>query len=168
VTVARRAGAAVAYAALGRGEDLRGIVHEWAGDANAVLACWGALARAHGPLSCLASAEDEAPLERIRAAGTAIERRPLALFAVPDPVALWRALTHRAAGLAHVSFEAREDGFEIAGDGGRVALDRDEAIALLLGPARPACAAAALSSEQFLALRCVLPWPLFFWGFDAP
>ena len=41
--VCERDGALVAYAALGRGEDLRNVVHEWAGPIEAVLA----LVRAH-------------------------------------------------------------------------------------------------------------------------
>ncbi len=78
--VARRGGSPVAYAACGRGDDLRGVVHEWAGDADGVLACAEALRAEAGASLFLASGHAEAPAERLIAAGADVAQLPLGLL----------------------------------------------------------------------------------------
>ncbi|RIK98945.1 MAG: hypothetical protein DCC71_20710, partial [Proteobacteria bacterium] len=165
--VARRAGVAVAYASAGRGDDLRGVVHEWAGEPDGVLACMEALCGAGVASLCLAAATEEAPIARLRAAGAAGERAPFAWLRAADLADVWSALTAGAAALADVQLHGAPERTCLTGANGSVVLSHDEALALLFGPERPARAAAALSPAQFLALRAALPWPLFLWGFDA-
>jgi predicted N-acetyltransferase YhbS len=90
--VARRAGVPIAYAACGRGDDLRGVVHEWAGEADGVLACFAQHAL-RGAVLVLASAHAEEAVERLVAAGAPVEHTALALArrldgAPPDAPAL--------------------------------------------------------------------------------
>jgi hypothetical protein len=165
--VARRGGVPVAYASLGRGDDFAGFIHEWAGDGDGVLACFTELCAAHGPLRCLAGPIDEEPLALLRAAGAPSERRAAGLFAVPDPVRLWRAVAADAPSLAGVALSGAGRSFRIEGEAGHVDLDYDEIVALLLGPERPQRAAAALSPAQYLGVRASCPLPLYLWGFDS-
>jgi GNAT superfamily N-acetyltransferase len=85
-------GEAIAYAACGRGDDLRGVIHEWAGDASGVLACIDALHEQCAARLLLASAEAEPAAERLIAAGAASTPTPLALARVLDEQALARAI----------------------------------------------------------------------------
>ena len=165
--VARRGGVPVAYASLGRGDDFAGVIHEWAGDGGGVLACFTELCAAHGPLHCLAGPIEEQPLALLRAAGTPSARRPAGLFAVPDPIRLWRAVAADVPSLAGVTLIGAGRSFRLEGDAGHVDLDYDEIVALLLGPERPQRAAAALSPAQYLGVRATCPWPLYLWGFDS-
>jgi GNAT superfamily N-acetyltransferase len=82
--VARRDGRVVAYAACGRGDDLQGVIHEWAGEAAGVLACAESLlaGRARGTL--LASTERELALRALALAGARETREPLALARILD------------------------------------------------------------------------------------
>lgn len=78
--VARRGDAPIGYAACGRGDDLRGVVHEWAGDAAGVLACADALCAEHGASLLLAGPHAEEPAERLVAAGASVTQLPLGLL----------------------------------------------------------------------------------------
>jgi GNAT superfamily N-acetyltransferase len=95
--VARRDAAPLAYAACGRGDDLRGVVHEWAGDAEGVLACVSALRVQVGAALLLASAHAEPAAELLVAAGASVTHTALGLAlalaessaAVADWIYLW-------------------------------------------------------------------------------
>ncbi len=89
--VARRRGAPIAYAACGRGDDMRGVVHEWAGEAEGVLACVAELQRDCGARLLLASPEPEPAVDHLLAAGALSTATPLALVRIADPQAFARA-----------------------------------------------------------------------------
>jgi predicted N-acetyltransferase YhbS len=82
--VARRGREPIAYAACGRGDDMRGVVHEWAGDASGVLACVASLQRDAGAHLMLASSQPEPAAERLVAAGARVEATALGLARVLD------------------------------------------------------------------------------------
>src|SRR5690606_10398019 len=107
--VARRAGRPVAFACAGRGFDLRGVVHEWGGDPEGVLACREALARA-GATRWHAGPVDAPAAARLRAAGSAPQVDDLALVHLPDPPALWDALVADDPRLAGVRLERDAEG----------------------------------------------------------
>ena len=90
--VARNGSEPIAYAACGRGDDLRGVIHEWAGDAEGELGCIAALHEHFGAQLLLASSEPEPAAERLIAAGAAATLTPLALVRVLDEPALARAI----------------------------------------------------------------------------
>lgn len=164
--VARRAGRPVAYACAGRGADLGGCVHEWAGDPDAVLACIEALAKA-GARRWLCGPGDDPAAARLREAGAEASPGDFALAWLPDPPAL---LAHVAGGvpaLAGIRLRAEATGYVLTGGRGAVALSADQTRAWLLGPERPAAAARALVANEWLALRARLPWPLALSGFDS-
>lgn len=94
--VARRAGRVVAYAALGRGDDFRGVIHEWAGAPGDVLACFEALCRECGPLLVQAGPDDGALHPMLGRAGVPTSSDPFALARIfdadhppPDSLYLW-------------------------------------------------------------------------------
>lgn len=83
--VARIEGEVVGYAALGRGDDFCGVVHEWAGTAEAVLACLEGLCAERGPLLVQAGPEPGLLGTSLEAAGAAAESDDFALARFLDP-----------------------------------------------------------------------------------
>ncbi len=161
-----RDGVAVAYAARGRGDDFRGVVHEWAGEPAGVLACFEALAGAE-PLTVLSQAADEPPLEVLSAVGTAREPRPLAWLRLLDAERLWDTVTRGEERMSDVRVRTETGGYALEGARGSARLAAGDLLSLLFGPRRPEGLAEVLSAGQYLGLRRALPWPLYFWGFDS-
>lgn len=168
VRVAREGGAPVAYAARGRGDDFRGVVHEWAGSARGVLSCLAHWLARGEELALLAGPAPEAPLAQLGAAGALPVPRPFAWLRLLGAEALWERLAGRSAALARLRLRpAAQGGFRF-GDAERGApLHAPEALALLFGPRPPAAALALLDGAERAALAERLPWPLFVWGFDS-
>jgi hypothetical protein len=166
LVVARRRGRPVAYAALGRGDDFSGVVHEWAGEAEGVLACLDALCGNDGAVAWLCGPLDEPPASALRGAGARGQRGVFALARLLDAGALWRTV---APHLCHrVRFEQRGEGIEVTGGEGRESLAAAEALELLFGTgAVSAPPLGVLGPEERRALVQVLPWPLYLWGFDS-
>jgi GNAT superfamily N-acetyltransferase len=160
---ARRAGTAVAYAALGRGDDFRGVVHEWAGEGRGVLACLGELVRRHGPLRMLAGPEPEPPVPALVAAGAPLERRSLGLARLLDAGELWCAIAPRSLG---VRFVQRGDRVELLAGSARAVISTGAALELFFG-AGPRVLGEAHEPQTRRALEAALPWPLYVWGFDS-
>jgi GNAT superfamily N-acetyltransferase len=164
--VARRAGRAVGYACAGRGADLRGVVHEWGGETQGVLACVEALART-GAHHWLSGPGGDPAAERLRAAGAGAVAGDFALLHVPDPPALLAHLTLGDRSLAGVRLAREGSRQRLTGARGTVLLSEDEATRWLLGPERPTEPVRALGAGEWLALRERLPWPLAVSGFDS-
>ena len=165
--VARRDGVAVAYAARGRGDDFRGVVHEWAGEAPAVLACLESLLPRGGALALLGGPGDEQPVPALRQAGASVRRGALGLLRLLDARALWRAITQGDAALASVGLRSEGDRVVCEGSAGSCCLDAPRVLSLLLDGCDLDGLAPALSYEEQEALAKHLPWPLYLWGFDS-
>ncbi len=164
VRVASKGGAPVAYAVLGRGDDFTNTVHEWAGDAEGVLACLGALVKEAAAGLVLSGPVEEAPIRRLHEAGARTWRGCFALAHVLDADLLWRTLVPRDAGLC-----VRENGGRVHVEGAGTAGQWSHAqlLDLLFGAGVESDAAAALAHTAREALADVLPWPLYVWGFDS-
>jgi predicted N-acetyltransferase YhbS len=166
LVVARSQGSPVAYAALGRGDDFPGVVHEWAGDPEAVLACLEALCGEGGAIGWLCGPLDEDPAPALRQAGARGTEGAFALARLIDAGALWRLVAPPLCG--RLRFEQRGDGVSMVGSRGRAWLAASETLELLFGSgALPPSAAGLLTSEEREALAQLLPWPLYIWGFDS-
>jgi hypothetical protein len=161
--VARRTGAPVAYAALGRGDDFRGVVHEWAGETAGVLACLALLVRESGPLCLLAGPEPEPPVPALLGAGAPVERRPLGLARLLDARELWCAIAPRSLG---VRFLQHGERVELCAGNATLPLSPALALELFFGSG-PAALGGALEPLVREALASALPWPLYVWGFDS-
>ncbi len=83
--VARRAGRAVAYAALGRGDDFQGVVHEWAGPTRDVLYCLEGLCLEYGPLVVHAGPAPSPIWAALESSGAQSTLDSFALARVLDP-----------------------------------------------------------------------------------
>ena len=96
LVVARIGGRAVGYAALGRGDDLQGVVHEWAGGSAEILACLERLCGEHGVLRVHGCPEETRLGIALERAGAMRSESPLGLgrvlrpgFVAPRSLYLW-------------------------------------------------------------------------------
>jgi predicted N-acetyltransferase YhbS len=166
LVVARHQGRSVAYAARGRGDDFPGVVHEWAGDPEGVLACLEALCGEGGAIGWLCGPLDEAPAPALRRAGARGQDGAFALVRLIDAGALWRLVAPELC--SRVCVEQSGERVEITGSAGVAALTAPQALEFLLGAGTfPPSLRGALTSEECGALESVLPWPLYVWGFDS-
>jgi hypothetical protein len=156
----------VAYAALGRGDDFAGVVHEWAGDPEGVLVCLEALCRESGAAVCLCGPVDEEPAPALRRAGARRQYGDFALVRLLDAGAFWRVAAPELS--ERVRVEQRGEGVAVTGSMGGGVLAIPEALDLLFGTgALPSSLREVLTSEERSAMSEVLPWPLYVWGFDS-
>lgn len=180
VRVARGDGGRVAFAMCGRGDDFDGVIHEWGGDAEAVLRCVEALLDDAGPGNGLLLLSPEEPSElawRLRAAGAQRLANPLAWFALASLPALASDLATLAPSFSRAF---RLDGSE-AGKAATVAvvarrtgerclLSPAELVALLFSkPSEPGSAAARARIESIAPAvdLAELPLPFFVWGLES-
>jgi hypothetical protein len=166
LVVARRRGGPVAYAALGRGDDFPGVVHEWAGNPEGVLACLEAFCGEGGAIGWLCGPVDEDPAPALRRAGARGQEGAFALVRLIDAGGLWRRVAPRLSD--RVRLEQCGERVALIGSAGRSTLAASEALELLFGTGEvPPSAAGLLTAEAREALDQLLPWPLYLWGFDS-
>ncbi len=176
VAVAHRGGAPVAYAARGRGDDFRDIVHEWAGDRAGVLACCERLRGERPALGLLTSPAFEGAAMDLLRAGAVRHPRAFGLARLLDAGALLRAVIDTDPALAGLGAHQQDDRVTFEGDGGSQTIPADECRTILLGsqlaetppdPDDRLGSLTCLSDSERSALAKRLPWPLYVWGFDS-
>lgn len=167
VQVARREGRAIAYAALGRGDDFPGVVHEWAGDVDGLVACLDALSRTRAALGLLSGAAEEPLALRLREAGAVPHPGPFAWLRWLRPLDVWGRVAGPSGELAGATLRRSGAAHVLASGDVALPLRDDELSALLAGPRLPARVLAKLPEPALGALRARLPLPLFVWGFDS-
>lgn len=181
VRVARRAGSVVGFAMRGRGDDFEGVVHEWGGEVEAVLACCAKWLPADDPaagflmLSPLAASPLTACLRR---AGARVVARPLAHFRIASLPALQADLEGLLPGFATRRFvradalDAAVPRLRIEDPGSPAAIELDEAVlfdALFgsVGEASLRRARAELAGILPAGAVEALPLPFFVWGLES-
>lgn len=181
VRVARRAGVVRGFAMLGRGDDFPGVVHEWGGEPDAVLACLRALAARRAPesdLMLLGSGSDDDPVAfALRRCGARVLKQPMAWMRIADPEGLSRDLRdllghpfriRRSPGPIDVAAPALS--LEHGADGART-LSEAALVQALFGapPGIPAAPdlAAACDALAIGAVDSRLPLPLFVRGLES-
>ncbi len=162
VAVARRGGRVVGYAAAGRGDDFQGVVHEWAGSADAVEACIRWLVERGRARHVLASPVPEPGERALRRLGAREVPGTFALVRILDAAALLRVIAPEPGA---VRLRGADDEIELRHAGGALRLDAARALDLCFG-------AGVAALGEALASRCPrlarwLPWPLYVWGFDS-
>lgn len=173
LVVCRDGSVPVAYAALGKGDDFRGVVHEWAGSADGVLACLGVLLEetSDGEPApdglLLAGPVDEPALEALLGVGTPALERPFGLVHLGDAEGVFEALAGTHPGLAGLSLRPAAAGYRLGVPEHEIVLESRQALDLLFGPGLPLGALESLDAKQQRAIREQFPWPLFVWGFDS-
>ncbi len=168
--VATRDERVTAYASMGRGDDLSGVIHEWAGDAAGVGSCIDSFARERDEVIVLEGPVHERATVGLRRAGARPNPGSFGLMKILDVDRLWEQLTESADALRDMRltrspYSDAEFVFETPGR--RYPLSPASALSLLFGPALPRTLALRLDPTTRNAIGRHLPWPLFIWGFDS-
>ncbi len=156
-----------AYAALGKGDDFRAVVHEWAGSAEGVLACLCALLDTEPGGLLLAGPRPEPITEALLDLDAPVLERPFALLHLTDAEGVFSALAGEHPQLAGATLRREAQGFRLGLPGREVLLEPRQGMQLLFGPELPPDVLEPLDADVQRAIRERLPWPLFVWGFDS-
>jgi GNAT superfamily N-acetyltransferase len=160
-----------AYACLGRGHDLDGVVHEWAGEAEGVLACLRAhmesdsLREAGSPLFLMAAPGDQ---------GVTCRLEELGAMCAPGVLGLGKILDIEGAGtlLAEccsvpLSFKQNRRGnMEVRHGSHSSEVSPTQWLELFL-PAKGRCERLERIETQLNTRFASLPWAPFLWGLDS-
>jgi hypothetical protein len=141
-------GEPLAYAAIGRGIDLSGIIHEWGGEKNALLALFSSLKKTDPELKILGSRRI---LESYGISCAGLTQENLCLAKVMDP----SQVIHWADPEFETPIDPENDGFRLGGPSGVWLSERDWARELFGTQKAPS------------VLPNLLPVPLWIWGLDA-
>ena len=165
-----------AYSCLGRGMDLLGAVHEWAGAPEHVLA----LLRAHlergskrgepGPLVLIAPTSAVTLRDLLRNRDVAESTGILGLARIGDPASAVEILGRCSAPGAHFSLDENcgqsQVSVRVQGPRGAAQLAEKDLLALLCPPRQDTSAIRALEASTGVIFPA-LPLPLFAWGLDS-
>jgi GNAT superfamily N-acetyltransferase len=164
------AGRPLAYACLGRGHDLEGVVHEWAGEPEAVLRCLRALHAGRGPaaadLYLMAPPELGEVQRRLSDLGAPAALGVLAMARVLDPGALLAAVVEAGRGGVSAEGPDARGELELRGPAGLARRRPEELLDALLPARLDPAPLRALEAELGAALPG-LPWAPFLWGLDS-
>lgn len=162
--VARIAGQIVGYAAAGRGDDFQGVVHEWAGEDDAVIACLHYLHGEAGVGTILCGPEEEPLTARLREAGAAAHTGCFGLIRLLDAGTLWSVIAPKDTDLV---FSQEGERVVIELGSARSMVAPEAALDLLLGRGTEGPTGHTLPVRIQRRLAPILPWPLYLWGFDS-
>jgi len=168
----------VAYACVGRGADLAGCLHEWAGAPDDVLR----LAREHlarrsrageaPPLYLMTPSDARALHARLDALGVPGHRGVLGMLKLLDPSAATDFVRRAARGRVTAGIGAtRDEGVTLldarfSGPAGELSLAPDALLDLLVPPRGERSAIQSLERATGTSLP-TLPLPLYLWGLDS-
>ncbi len=168
--VAVRAGVLVAYAAMGRGDDLTGVVHDWAGDPAGLVACLNQFSQSRKEITLLEGPVHETATRPLRAAGARPHPGSLGLMRILDVEQLWATLSDGEAALAKMRLVAdasTDDVYTFSTPQREFTLSHQSALTLLFGPSMPHSLRLGFEPAELQVLRTRFPWPIFIWGFDS-
>lgn len=162
IVVAAEGERILAYAATGRGDDLTGVVHEWAGPAASVARCVEHLRLNEAVTSVLTDPLDGEIGEILRVAGAELTLGVFAQGRILDAQKIWRSL---GGDDEPARFRQDATGIALCTDRGDWELPPELANELLFGTTE--IDLSALPQPAASALQQRLPWPLYVWGFDS-
>jgi len=156
---------AAAYACMGRGADLQGVVHEWAGAADDVAALARAHLEQHGrPIVVMAPPGASALEGALRSAGALASEGVLGMGKLLDLGRALELLELFAKGA--LASRVRGERAELSGEAGSLELDASALLAVLFAPRRDRSAVEEL--EAGVGVRAPrLPLAPFAWGLDS-
>lgn len=165
--VARRDGVAVAYTALGRGDDFQSVVHEWAGQPEALLECLAAHLATRAKIGLLSSAAPEPLVACLERAGAVPHPGAFAWLRILDASAVWSSISAVTPGLEGSALSGANDDFVLEAGSTKTPLRHRDVSALIAGPRLPASVLGDLPDPWLAVVKSRLPLPLFVWGFDS-
>lgn len=181
VRVARGADGVVGFAMRGRGDDFEGVVHEWGGDPQAVLACCQAWLAREEPEAgfLLLSPRAMSPLSgALRRAGARVVRNPLAWFRIASLEAFASDLASVVPGFAELvlsrcsELDTADPRFRIERrtSGRSLDVSADELFGWLFGDVSEAALQRTRARLEPIVpeiVRAALPLPFFVWGLES-
>lgn len=171
ILIAERAGAPVAYACLGRGHDLDGVIHEWAGDVDGVLACIQAHAAAQtsrghrGPLFLMSSSDRTGVPQRLRELGAPFATGVLGMGKLLDPRGAADLLSNACEDQLEITL-LDHGGAALAHKGRLSEILRSDWLDLLVAPEGTREPLEGLERRLQTSFPG-LPWTPFVWGLDS-
>jgi GNAT superfamily N-acetyltransferase len=167
LVVAREGDRVLAYAAMGRGDDFPGAVHEWAGEASAVAACLEALIDRGGAVGWLTGPIPERTVEQFQMAGAVPVPGHFALLHLLDATRVWREIHKNPSDADNCRLSGTSDPFLLSTPEAEIELTHLETLRLIFGPTAPKRTQPLISRATGCGGSNPLPWPLFVWGFDS-
>lgn len=165
-------GRVVAYSCQGRGDDLRGVVHEWSGRSQDVLALLRAHFERRAPdedsthLVVMAPANARRLARDLDAIDSPSARGVLGMARLVSACAAASLLRRVAGPRITVTADEQERTITVAGPRGEMTLDEEEIVLLLFAPGGDRRPVQAL--EAALGIDCPgLPLSPFVWGLDS-
>jgi len=171
LVVHEQAGRVDGYACLGCGVDLNGVVHEWAGERDAVLACVRFFledrddTEKETPLYLMAPVPAEEVGEHLADLGAPWQPGTLGMAKLLDEA----AAVERIVGAAEETVRAERrgaGGWRFEGPAGALALERLDLLEVLLSPRGDRRSVGRLEAAPGARLP-ELPWTPFLWGLDS-
>lgn len=168
--VALADGRAVAYASMGRGDDLTGVVHEWAGAPEGVIEILNTFATKQSEFMLLEGPQQEAATESLRSCGVRPNPGTLGLMRILDAGHLFRVITQGHETLADMTLVPcphHASAYTFSTATREFTLSHQSALSLFFGPTLPRTLQLGVESHEREALSSRFPLPLFIWGFDS-
>ena len=159
-----------AYATMGRGDDLIGVVHEWAGEADGLVACLNHFTRTRAEITLLEGPVHETATRPLRITGTRPHPGSLGLMRILDVEQLWSTLSSGCESLLNIRLRAdsaAKDAYVLETPQRSFKMSHRDTLSLLFGPSIPRALHLGLDPEIRFSLQTRFPWPMFLWGFDS-
>ena len=160
----------IAYASMGRGDDLTGIVHEWGGASGGLIRCLNEFARSRGEVALLEGPVPEPATQPLREVGAPKNVGTLGLIQLLDAQGLFKTIARDQPQLRNMHLTAHphhDNAYTFSTPHADITLSHQSALSLLFGPSLPRSLQLGLEADECHALRICFPWPLFVWGFDS-
>jgi predicted N-acetyltransferase YhbS len=159
----------LAYMSIGKGADLKGCIHEWAGDRKNLAILLRRILRRHFPLQLMAPSEDLDFVQDLLDIGYEGKQNRLALIKALDFPRFFEIVSATRGAALGLSIE-----YSFSGGNHKLLIDSDEyktedetaLTQLAFGPEKPT-ELLKIGGRIGIKLDALLPVPFYMWGFDS-
>lgn len=156
--VAEREGVVVAYASCGRGDDFRGVIHEWGGELEGVMDCVARLVRESAARIVMLGPKSAGLKRIVEQAGFSCWDQPFAWVRLLDASAAVQAVSTASSGQGGPNLRWDAQAARLHVEEERVSMDEFALVRWLLEDGTGSRAALGVAGVDA---------PLYLWGFDS-